>query len=58
MLDRWKWGTGCSGSYGWFGTLIPDRVGAVASLLIVGREVDDEARVLVSALHSLKIAYL
>lgn len=49
MLDRWERGTGRSGSDGRFGTLIPDRVSAVASLLIVGRKVDDEARVLGSA---------
>lgn len=58
MLNRWEWGTGRSGSYGGFVTLIPDRVGAVSSLLIVGRKVDYEARVLGSALHSLKFAYL
>ena len=58
MLDRREWGTGCSRCYRWLGTLIPYRVGAVSSLLIVGREVDDEARVLGSGLHSLKVAYL
>jgi len=46
MLDRWEWSTGRSGSYGGFGTLIPDRVGAVSSLLIVWREIDDEAGIL------------
>jgi len=58
MLDRWEWGAGCSGSYRRFGTLITDRIRAVASLLIMGRKVDDEARVLGSALCSLMTAYL
>jgi hypothetical protein len=58
MLDRWEWGTGRSGSNGWFRTLVSDRIGTVASLFIVGRKVDDEARVLGSALCALEIAYL
>jgi hypothetical protein len=58
MLDRWERGTGRSGSDGRFGTLVSDRIGTVASLLIVRRKVDDEARILGSASCSLIIAYL
>jgi hypothetical protein len=58
MLDRWQWGTGCSWCNGWLGTLVSDRVSAISSLLIVGRKVDDEARVLGSALCPLMVAYL
>lgn len=46
MLDRWKWGTGCRGGDGRFRDLVPNGIGAVSSLLILGRKVDDESRVL------------
>jgi len=58
MLDRRKRGTGCSWSDGWIRTLVPDRVGAIASLLILRREVDDEPRVLESATCIRGSAYL
>jgi hypothetical protein len=50
MLDRGERGTGSGRSDGWIRSLVSDRVGTVASLLVLGREIDDESRVLESAL--------
>lgn len=49
MLDRGQWGARCGRSDGWLGPFVSYRVGTVASLLVVRRKVDQESRVLASA---------